>query len=171
MEKRSIHQTPFPESRNAMEERLISGILQRTNLNALRISSPPGNGSLGKIFQRLSQNRINIEFVNKISLKTGHASVLLCVDAKDIYTTMAHLEEIKEGTSGLDVFPLERVAILSLFPHREHPLISGIISQTLLSAHIPLLAMASSLSSISCVIDEERLSETLSLLSKTFGLS
>lgn len=154
-----------------MEERLISGILQRINLSALLISSPPGNGDLGRIFQRLAQNRINIEFVNKISLPSGHASALLCVDSKDIYSTLAHLEEIKQASSGMDISPLAGVAILSLFPHREHPLISGIITQALSSANIPLLAMASSLSAISCVIHEERLSEALGLLSKTFGLS
>ena len=154
-----------------MEERLISGILQRINLSALLISSPPGNGDLGRIFQRLAQNRINIEFVNKISLPNGPASVLLCVDSKDIYSALALLEEIKKEAYGLDIFPLARVAILSLFPHREHPIISGILTQTLSAAHIPLLAMASSLSAISCVIDEERLSEALSLLSKTFCLS
>jgi aspartokinase len=154
-----------------MEERLISGILQRVNLTALLISSISRNGDVGKVFQRLAQNRINVEFVNKISLQNGHASVLLCVDSKDLYSAVAVLEEIKNAAHELDIFPPARVAILSLFPHREHPIISGIITQTLSAAHIPLLAMASSLSSISCVIHEERLSEALGLLSKTFGLS
>lgn len=154
-----------------MEQRLISGILQRINLSALVISFIPGNGDVGKIFQRLAQHRINIEFVNKIILGNGHASIALCVDSKDLYSAMALVEEIKRAAHGLDIAPPARVAILSLFPHREHPVISGIIMQTLSAAHVPLLAMASSLSAISCVIHDERLSEALGLLSKTFGLS
>jgi aspartokinase len=153
-----------------MEERLISGILRRTNLNAVVISFSLENGAVGKIFRQLAQNRINIEFVNKILLRNGHASVLLCVDSKDTYSVLALLEEIK-AAGGLDISPVARVAILSLFPHREHPIIAGIITHGFSTGHIPLLAMASSLSAISCVIHEERLSEVLSLLSKTFGLS
>lgn len=153
-----------------MEERLISGILQRTELNALVISSLPENGNDGKIFRQLAHNRINIEFVNKILLRNGHSSILLCVDSKDTSSVLALLEEIREA-GGLNISSPARVAILSLFPHREHPIISGIISHTFSAGHIPLLAMASSLSAISCVIHEERLSEALGLLSKTFGLS
>lgn len=153
-----------------MEERLISGILQRTDLNALVISLQPGNGDDGKIFLQLAQNRINIEFVNKILLRNGHASILLCVDSKDTYSVLALLEEIK-AAGRMDISPLARVAILSLFPHREHPIISGIITHVFSVSRIPLLAMASSLSAISCVIHEERLSEALGLLSKTFDLS
>lgn len=140
------------------------------NLNALVVSFLPGREDVGKVFQRLAQHRINIEFVNKILLRNGHVSALLCVDSKDIHAVLSLLEEIKT-TAGLGIYPPARVAILSLFPHREHPIVSGIITQTFFSAHIPLLAMASSLSAISCVIHEDRLSEALSLLSKTFGLS
>jgi aspartokinase len=154
-----------------MEERLISGILQRINLNALAIAYKSGNGVLGKIVQRLAHQRINIEFANKIFLRDGHVIAWLCVDSKDLYSVMALLKEIKSEAYEMAVTSPARAAILSLFPHREHPIISGIIIQTLSSASIPLLAVASSLSSISCVIHEDRLSETLRLLSKTFGLS
>ena len=154
-----------------MEKRLISGILQRLNLNALMISSIDEKGDVGQIFQKLAQNRINIEFINQIPLKNGYNNVVLCVDSKDIHSTLASLEEIKSAIHARDIFPLAKVGILSMFPHREHAVIIGTIIQTLSSANIPLLAMASSISAISCVIEEEKIPDALSLLSKEFGLS
>ena len=154
-----------------MEKRLISGILQRLNLNALMISSIDEKGDVGQVFQRLAQNRINIEFINQIPLKNGYNNVVLCVDSKDIHSTLASLEEIKSAIHAQDIFPLAKVGILSMFPHREHAVIVGTIIQTLSAANIPLLAMASSISAISCVIEEEKIPDALSLLSKEFGLS
>ncbi len=154
-----------------MEKRLISGVLQRVNLSAFMISSIAERGDVGQIFQRLARNRINIEFINQISHKNGCSSVILCVDSKDIHSTLALLEEIKPAIKARGVFPLAKAGILSIFPHREHAVITGIIIQTLSAASIPLLAMASSISAISCVIEEEKIPDALSLLSKEFSLS
>jgi len=126
---------------------------------------------VGQIFQRLAQNRINIELINQIPLKNGYNNVVLCVDSKDIHSTLASLEEIKSAIHAQDIFPLAKAGILSMFPHREHAVIVGTIIQTLSAANIPLLAMASSISAISCVIEEEKIPDALSLLSKEFGLS
>ncbi len=110
-----------------MEKRLISGVLQRINLNALMISYITESGNVGQIFQSLARNRINIEFINQIPHKNGCNSVILCVDSKDIHSTLASLEEIKPSIKAQDVFPLDKVGILSVFPHREHAVITGII--------------------------------------------
>ena len=154
-----------------MEKRLISGILQRAGLNAFRISSIADSRDVGKIFQKLAEQRINIEFVNQVPPKNGHIDVILCVDKKDTQSTRALLEEVKTTIKARDISHLDSVGILSLFPHREHAVISGAIMQSLSDAHISLFAMASSLSAISCVIKEEQISNTLSLLSRQFGLS
>jgi aspartokinase len=154
-----------------MEKRLISGILQRSGLNAFKISSITDKKNAGKIFQRLAEQRVNIEFVNQIPLKNGAIDVMLCVDKKDTQSTRALLEEVKTILKARTIAPLDSVGILSLFPHREHASISGTIMQVLSDAHIPLLAIASSISAISCVIKEEQVPNTLSLLSRQFSLS
>jgi aspartokinase len=154
-----------------MGNRLISGILQRIDLNAFSIASIVETRDVGTVLQQLAEERINIEFVNQIPLKNGSIDVILCVDKKDVQSTHALLEEIKTTICVEEISTLGEVGILSLFPHREHAIISGIIMQTLSDAHIPLFAMASSLSAISCVIQEEQILETLSLLSRQFGLS
>ena len=154
-----------------MEKRLISGILQRGGLNAFKISSLTDKEKVGKIFQRLAEHRVNIEFVNQLPLKNGIIDVILCVDKKDAQSARALLEEVKTILNARTISALDSVGILSIFPHREHALISGTIMQALSEAHIPLLAMASSISAISCVINEEQVPNALSLLSRQFSLS
>jgi aspartokinase len=154
-----------------MEKRLISGILQRAGLNAFKISSITDKENVGKIFQRLAEHRVNIEFVNQIPLKNATIDIVLCVDNKDAQSTRALLEEAKAMINARTISPLDSVGILSLFPHREHALISGAIMQVLSGAHIPLVAMASSISAISCVIKEEQIPNALTLLSRQFSLS
>ena len=154
-----------------MGNRLISGILQRADLKAFSIASIVETSNVGTVLQRLAAHRINIEFVNQIPHKNGSIDVILCVDKKDVQSTHALLEEIRTPMCAGEISPLGGVGILSLFPHREHAAIAGMIMQTLSDAHIPLFAMASSLSAISCVIQEEQILEALSLLSRKFGLS
>ena len=154
-----------------MENRLISGILQRAELDAFKISSIAESENVGKIFQKLAEHRVNIEFVNQVPLGNGYTDVILCVDKKDVQSTRTLLEEIKTSISAENIIHLDGVGILSLFPHREHAVISGIVIQSLSAAHISLYAMASSISAISCVIMAGQVSEALSLLSKKFGLS
>ena len=150
---------------------LISGILQRAGLNGFKVSSITGKENVGKIFQRLAEQRVNIEFVNQIPLKNGTIDIILCVDNKDAQSTRALLEEVKTILNARIISPLDLVGILSLFPHREHAVISGTITQVLSDADIPLLAMASSISAISCVMKEEQVPKALSLLSRQFSLS
>ena len=154
-----------------MEKGLISGILQRVNLNSFMISSIVEGGDVGQIFRRLAQERINIEFINQIPQKNGDNNVILCVDSTYMHSTLVLLEEIKSVVKAREICPLGEVGILSIYPHREHALIISIIIQTLSAAKIPLLAVGSSISAISCVINEEKVSDAVRVLSKEFGLS
>ena len=74
-----------------MGTRIISGILQRLNLNAFMISSVPESADTGQIFKCLSQNQVNIEFVNQVPLNDTH---------KDLKVNFLEYWEIsKEGKS------------------------------------------------------------------------
>ena len=154
-----------------MEKSLISGILQRVNLNSFMISSIVEGGSVGQIFRRLAQERINIEFINQVPQKNGDNNVILCVDNKHTHFALALLEEIKSVIKAREICPLDKVGILSIYPHREHALVISIIIQALSGAEIPFLAMGSSISAISCVISEEKVPDAIRVLSKEFGLS
>lgn len=153
-----------------METRIISGILQRLNLNAFMIPAVLETSDVGRIFRRLSQNQINIEFINQISLNNGSSNVILCVDSSKMYSASVELEQLKPLIHVRDIVPLYKVGILSIFPHKEHAFVIHAIIHSLHDADIPLLAMGNSLSSISCVIGEKKVPEAIRRLSKEFGL-
>jgi aspartokinase len=150
---------------------IISGILQRLNLSAFMISSISESADTGQIFKCLSQNRINIEFINQIPVNNEYTNVILCVDSSNMYSTSTELEKLKPLIHARDIVPLHKVGILSIFPHKEHAFIIYSIIQALTDTDIPVLAMGSSLSSVSCVIDEKKVPDAIRRLSKEFGLT
>ena len=154
-----------------METNIISGILQRLDLNAFMISSVPESADTGQIFRHLSQNRINIEFINQVPLENGHSDVILCVDHSNRYSVSTELEKIKTRIHARDIIQLQNVGVLSIFPHKEHAFVISSIIQSLTAKGIPVLAMGNSLSSVSCVISEEKIPDAIQSLSKEFGLS
>ena len=153
-----------------MGNKIISGILQRLDLNAFMVSSVPESADAGEIFKCLSQNQINIEFVSQVPLDNGCSHIILCVDKSNKSSAFTELEKLKPIISAREIIPLHKVGILSIFPHKEHAFIINKIIQSLSLEGIPVLAMGNSLSSISCVINEEKVPDAIRHLSKEFGL-
>ena len=153
-----------------MEKKIISGILQRLDLNAFMVSSVPESTDTGKIFKCLSQSQINIEFVNQVPLDNECSNIFLCVDKSNKSSALTELEKLKPIISAREIISLHKVGILSIFPHKEHAFIINKIVRSLSLEGIPVLAMGNSLSSISCVVDEEKLPDAIRRLSKEFGL-
>jgi aspartokinase len=154
-----------------MGTRIISGILQRLNLDAFMIFSVLETADVGRIFRHLSRNQINIEFVNQISLNNGSSNVILCVDSSKMCSASTELQKLKPLIHVRDIVPLYKVGILSIFPHKEHAFVIHTIIHSLNDAHIHILAMGNSLSSISCVIGEKKVPEAIRQLSKAFDLN
>ena len=153
-----------------METKIISGILQRLDLNAFMVSSVPESADTGQIFKCLSQSQINIEFVNQVPLDNGYSNIILCVDRSNRSSAFTELEKLKPIISARKIISLHKVGILSIFPHKEHAFIINKIVRSLSLEGIPVLAMGNSLSSISCVINEEKVPDAIRQLSKEFGL-
>jgi aspartokinase len=154
-----------------MRTDIISGILQRLNLSAFMISSVFKTADTGQIFRHLSQNRINVEFINQVPLKNGRSDVILCVDSSNRYSVSTELEKLKSLIHARNIVQIQNVGVLSIFPHKEHAFVISSIIQSLTAEGIPVLAMGNSLSSVSCVIEEEKVPDAIQSLSKEFGLS
>jgi aspartokinase len=150
-----------------VEKVLINGIIQRANLNAFMVSSTGDSTDMVQIFKRLARDNINIEFINLVPHNKDSEGIVICVARKDMYSVLALMKEIK----AVEICSLGQAGILSVFPHRENPAILSTIIQTMCAAKIPLFAIGSSMSSISCVINEENVPDALRLLSREFGLS
>lgn len=150
---------------------LISGIMQKVNLDALMIACSSSGGDVGQIFRVLSHQRINIEFVSQLACTGGFTRVVICVERRDTSTALAALEEKKPLMHAEQIAHVAQAGILSVFPHREHAFVIGLMVHGLAAHRIPILAMGSSISAVSCVVRDEQVTDAIRFLSREFGLA
>jgi aspartokinase len=126
----------------------------------------------GVVLRVLGSRGVNIEFlVESFDLdSSGHMT--LCIDQRDLETALTALEESKQrvGAKGISYHP--DVVVVSLFgPHfREKPRISGIMFSALASMGVNSLAISTSISSLSVVVESQDLEITLQALEEAFDI-
>lgn len=124
----------------------------------------------GVILHAMGRENINIEFVvHNVDIE-GSGNMTFCIDQKYLERAIEVLERVKPliEAKGLSYHP--NVATISVFgPHfRERPMISGLMFNALGQARIEVLAISTSISSCSCVIQAEQIEEALRALHATF---
>ena len=140
----------------------INGIKLSTKLvqiNLLNGSHPENDRLL--FFQLLSQNQINIPFI--LLTCTGEkVLVSCCVESKDIDQIKKVIE--KEPTLKENIEFISSVGALSIFPHRSNLKLLGLSFYLLGKQNLPLYGMASSISSLTFIMDYSQLDNAVSIL-------
>lgn len=156
-----------------MDKVKIGGIIQNKNLaqiTMLNLTNQPGVA--GQIFSLLGREGINVQFIVQVTeaLEKGH--FVFCIDQKDLEKALEILKKKPFGGEYQQIIPYHPVAIVSIFgPHfREKPAIAGRMFSALSAAGINILAISTSISTLSCVIPESLLSLAVQVLSETFEL-
>jgi aspartate kinase len=98
--------------------------------------------------------------------------VALCVDRNDLQAALDIVNAVAPSLQAGGVVAQPEVAIVSIFgpDFRERPGIAGIMFDALAARHINILAISTSISTVSCVIQAEGLETALSALRQTFDL-
>lgn len=149
----------------------VGGIMASSGLATVSILSYPDRPDIpGVILQAMGKENINIEFVvHNVDIE-GSGNMTFCIDQKYLERAIEVLERVKPliEAKGLSYHP--NVATISVFgPHfRERPMISGLMFNALGQAGIEVLAISTSISSCSCVIQAEQIEEALRALHNTF---
>lgn len=119
------------------------------------MSVPPDAGMAASVLAALGEAGINIELLVESFDLDDNANFAMVIDQKDLDHALAALEEVKGlvGAKGVSYNP--DVAIVSLFgPHlREKPLVPAMMGGALASVGVGPLAIATSISSVSCVVE------------------
>jgi aspartokinase len=131
------------------------------------ITPPIGTkGLAGDICKQLSKEKINLSLLTCGSSHT-FPSVRLAVEAP--YARKA-VEIVK--TRFPDAIPEQSdVGILSIFPHRNNPAITGALLQVLVQKEIPPVALLNSPSAISIVLARDHVDRTAAALFEPFRFS
>lgn len=149
----------------------VGGIMKNTGLATVSILSLPGRpDASGTILHALGQRNINIEFIVQNLDIEGMGNMTFCIDQKYLESALEVLEGIKSLIEAKGISYHPDVAVISVFgPHfRERPMISGLMFNALGTAGIDVLAISTSISSCSCLIQAAQAEDAMRALYETF---
>jgi aspartokinase len=149
----------------------VGGIMASAGLATVSILSLPNRPDIaGTVLHALGKRSINIEFVvHNLDLE-GNGNMTFCIDQKDLETALEVLEGVKPLIEAKGISYHPNVAVISVFgPHfRERPMISGLMFNTLGTTGINVLAISTSISSCSCLIQADQAEDAVRALHETF---
>lgn len=154
-----------------MERIKVGGIMQSDGRAVVKVMSCPDRSDIaGLVLGALGDRNINIEFLVQSFDLDGFSNFTLCIDRKDLESAIGSLETIKPSLEAKVISYNPNVAVISVFgPHfREKPKIAGIMFSALASVGINSIAISTSISSVSCVVDAGDAEAAVDALNEAF---
>jgi aspartate kinase len=151
----------------------IGGVMQSEGRALLKILSVPDRpGVAGTLLSVLGQHGVNIEFLSEGSDIEGYGNFAIGIDQKDLDAALGILESVKNGIDARGITYVPDVAVLSVFgPHlREKPKVPAAMFNALAGNGINVIAISTSISSVSCVIEAAYLDAAIQALKDTFEI-
>ena len=154
-----------------MEKIKIGGIMQSDGRALVKIMSVPDHaGVAGAVLGVLGENGINIEFLVESFDLDDCGNFSLVIDQKDLDQAIGLLDELKPTIDAKVISYSPDVSVITVFGHhlREKPRVHGLMFSSIASVGISSLAIATSLSSISCVVEGRVLDAAVRALKGAF---
>jgi aspartate kinase len=149
----------------------VGGIMASTGLATVSILSLPDRPDVaGTVLDEMGKRNINIEFIVLNFDLEGNGNMNFCIDQKNLEVALEVLEGVKPLIEAKGISYHPNVAMISVFgPHfRERPMISGLMFNALGTTGINVLAISTSISSCSCVIQADQTEDAMRALHETF---
>jgi aspartate kinase len=156
-----------------MDKIRIGGIMQNAHLSLLNVTAVPDRpGIAAAILSGVGERGINVQFIVQCIDQNARDQVALCVDRDDIEVALDVVNKIAPEIEAGEVVSEQAAAIVSIFgpDFRERPGIAGTMFQALADQQINILAISTSISTVSCVIESDNLEQALVALRETFDL-
>ena len=151
----------------------IGGIMQNAHLALLNVTSVPDRpGIAAAILGGLGQQGVNVQFIVQCIDQNERDQVALCVDRDDFAVADTVVSGVAPELDAGKVVVNPKVAIVSIFgpDFRERPGIAGTMFEALAERGINILAISTSISTVSSVINSDDLEMALIALRETFDL-
>lgn len=149
----------------------IGGIIQKRDLARIGIMGIPDRpGVAGAIFSALGSEGINCPFIVHTFDLNNQDSIALCVAQSQLATALQILESVSRSVGAKEVVHTGEVALIAVFgPHfGERSGVAGVMFSALASADVNILAISTSISSLSCIIDAAQLDKAMQALQEAF---
>jgi aspartokinase len=151
----------------------IGGIIQNRDLAKIGVMSIPDRpGVAGAIFSALGAKDVNCPFIVHTIDLNNLDSIVICVAREDLAEALEVLNTVKETVGAQEVVYDGEVGMVSIFgPHfGQRAGIAGVMFSALASAGINILAINTSISSLSCIINVSDMDEAVRALEAAFEL-
>jgi len=157
-----------------MEKLKIGGILYKTDLAEIgAMSIPDRPGIAGAILKALGDRGISVRFIVQCIDPHKLSHVLLCVAEEDLEDALSTVKSIQSDIGAQMVVHKPRVGMVSIFgpDFQERPGLAGAMFSALASVGINIQAISSSIATVSCLIDADRMPEAVEVLHQTFEIA
>lgn len=154
-----------------MEKAKIGGIMQSDGRAMIKILSVPDHvGVAAGVLGAMGRNHINIELLVQSFDLDDDGNFSMVIDQKDLDLALTVLDRIRNDIDARAVSYAPDVAVITVFaPHlREKPFVHGTMFATLAAEGIRSMAICTSISSISCVVEGRYMAMAVGSLEKAF---
>ncbi len=156
-----------------MDKIKLGGIVQNPHLariSVLEVAERPGIA--GKLLGALGEKNVNVQFIVHCVDLRGRGVITFCVADDDLDIALETTEKVRPHLEAEEITHQRNVALISIFgpDFRERPGIAGAMFNTLAKGGISILAISTSISTVSCLIDGDKLGDAVELLHDSFDL-
>lgn len=150
------------------------GIIHITGLCLIGVMSTPDRpGLVSAIFTALGREHLNAQFIVQSIDLNNESHVQFCVDNEDCARALVAMQQVAQELGARKVTVQDHVALISVYgpDFRERPGIAGSAFEALAQEGINILAVSTSISTITCVIREEQTPAAIAAWRNVFGLA
>jgi aspartate kinase len=151
----------------------LGGIIQNRDLAKIGIMSIPDRpGVAGSILGALGDRGVNCPFIVHTIDLNELDNIVICVARGQLPIALRVLATVKETVGAKEVVHDGEVGMITIFgPHfGERPGVAGTMFSALGSVGINILAISTSISSLSCLIDVNDMDAAMRALEEAFEL-
>jgi aspartate kinase len=151
----------------------VGGVLKNdclASISVLAVNDQPGIAAA--VLDALGQRGLNVQFVVQVIDHQEQDQMVLCVDRDDLSACLAAIETVRPGLQPAKVAANPNVASVAIFgpDFRERPGIAARMFRSLASRGVNILAISTSISTVTCIVDASNLQSALDALQDSFEL-
>jgi aspartate kinase len=148
----------------------ISLALDLARVGVMSVPDRPGIAS--KVVGALAEQGIAVQFVVETTDLANRSHIILCVDQDLLDQTLAAIALVSPLIEAEKVIHETGLALISVYgPHfRERPGCAALAFKAIASAGINIIAISTSISSISCLVSRQSLDAAVDALAEAFSV-
>jgi aspartate kinase len=157
---------------DAMPQKIkVGGVMKSdclASISVLAVKDQPGIAAA--ILDALGQRRINVLFVVQVIDHHQQDQMVLCVDRDDLSASLAAIESTRPSVQPEAIIANSQVASVAIYgpDFKERPGIAGQMFRALAEHGVNILAISTSISTVTCIIQLSKLKDARAAIDEYF---